>query len=576
METIWLHGKDNDKASGGSNMNRRPCKFWRIDGSCRRGSECEFSHDGPPGSPPRIKNDTICKFWAERGHCAKGSACNFSHNFAPAHRDPLVCKFWMQGRCQKGMSCGFRHPVLRPDHPAMDGPPVLKHFERPRGRFDMEPSRRSLGGRTRGFDGYGPRRRESRERRPVRGSPTFLEDKPRNAKMQTLCKFFLKGDCERGAKCEFSHQTKPNPEKCKFWGTAPCFKGEYCPYTHIGPSIEEKQNIPRRESAKRKRSSERIDKPYKKRMKKETRDIISLVDQDDVMDFGNYPAATVSYKPSVEIGTRNIQNEEKLDAVLENLNMKSCLKVAIRACRSCGSRICDEKDYVEGYVEKLSELEEECNNILATAIAGKYPLHAIVGKQNVNGHTAITSAPTWFIASIDGIDNLIRGSSSVCVSIGLCVERRPVLGVIYNPLLDQLVAAYRGGGVFLNESDDPVEIENSRAKERAVIVSELFKGEGKSSMGRGIANMLEISSFSGFRASGSFNQNFLDVLQGTCDGGFQERAEGPWSICAGVTVIEEAGGVVTDLKGNLFELTMDKQEVVYGPKQLVQEMLRYF
>merc|ERR1719193_1479707 len=204
----------------------------------------------------------------------------------------------------------------------------------------------------------------------------------------------------------------------------------------------------------------------------------------------------------------NIQKEEKLDAVLDKINMKSCLKVAIKACKSCGIRICDEKDFVKDYVEKLSELEEECNNILATGIASKYPLHAIVGKQNINGHTAITSAPTWFIASIDGVDNLIRGSSSVCVSIGLCVERRPVLGVIFNPLLDNLVAAYRGGGVILNESKQPIELENSRAKEKAVIVSEIFKGKGKTSMSKGLVNMLAISSFCGFRASGSFNQNF--------------------------------------------------------------------
>jgi len=573
METIWLHGEDNNQTSGGSNMKRRPCKFWSADGNCRRGNECEFSHEGPPGSPPRIINDKICRFWAERGQCTKGSACNFSHDISPAHRDPEICKFWMQGRCQKGMTCSYRHPVLRPDHPGVDGPPALKHFERSRGRF--EPSPRSLGRRSAGFDGYGPRRRESRERRPVRGSSTFRDDKPRSSKMQTLCKFFLKGDCDRGANCEFSHQNKPNPEKCKFWGIAPCFKGAFCPYTHIGPPIEEKHSRPRRESVKRKRSSERIDKPYTKRMKKETNDLISLEDQDDVIDFGNVPT-TVSYKPSVEIGTRNIQKEEKLDAVLEKINMKSCLKVAIKACKSCGSRICDEKDFVKDYVEKLSELEEECNNILATGIASKYPLHAIVGKQNINGHTAITSAPTWFIASIDGVDNLIRGCSSVCVSIGLCIERRPVLGVIYNPLLDQLVAAYRGGGVFLNEGEQIVAIDNSREKEQAVIVSELFKGEGKTSMSKGLVNMITSSSFSGFRASGSFNQNFLDVLQGVCDGGFQESAEGPWSICAGVTVLEEAGGVVTDLKGNLFELRMDKQEVVYGPKELVQEMLRHF
>jgi len=582
METIWLHGKDNNRKAGESANNSRPCKFWRTDGNCRRGSDCEFSHEGPPGSPPHVIKTKVCRFWSERGLCAKGSACDFSHDIAPSVRDPEVCKFWMEGRCQKGMVCSYRHPVLEPDRPArFDRPPPPPYpIDIPRGRFDMDPPQ--YGNRGRGFrrGDYGSMRGDSYEYRAGRGGSAFIDRKPRNARSSTLCKFFQKGNCDRGEDCEFTHQTGPKSEKCKFWGTAPCFKGEWCPFLHVGPGVEEKEQEAKRESSKRKRSSERNDNPASKRMKKETNAAIDLELQDDVMDFGKDSPAPVAVatvrRPTVEIGTRDIQHEEQLDAVLEKMDMKLCLEVAIRACRSCGDRICDEKDNVRDGGEKLSELEEECNTILATAIASKYPLHAIVGKQNAAGHTAITSAPTWFISSIDGVANLVRGSTSVCVSIGLCVERRPVLGVIFNPLLDNLVAAYRGGGVFLNESEQSIEIDNSRGIEHAVIVSELCKGDGKSSMSKGLANMLAISSFSGFRASGSFNHNFLDVLQGLCDGGFQERAEGPWSICAGVTVMEEAGGVATDLKGNLFELSMDKQEVVYGPKELVQEMLRYF
>jgi len=578
METIWLHGKDNNRKSVESANNSRPCKFWRMYGNCRRGSDCEFSHEGPPGSPLPIK-DKICRYWAERGLCAKGSACDFSHDIPPPPRDLKVCKFWIEGRCQKGMDCSFRHPVLGPDPPGkFSRPPAPLPLEIPREIFDRDTPQYGIRGgkfsRGRGgFDDYGPRRGGRR------GGSAFLERKPR-PRGSTLCKFFQNGNCDRGEDCGFSHQPGPKSEKCKFWGHAPCFKGEWCPFLHVGPGIEEQEQKTNRESSKRKRDSERNASPSTKRMKKETNASSDLEEQDDVWDFGKAspaPAAAIAVRrPRVEIGTRDIQKEEQLDVVLEKIDMKLCLEVAIKACKACGDRICVEKDNLRDREEKLSELEEECNTILATAIASKYPLHAIVGKQNVAGHTAITSAPTWFIASIDGIDNLVRGSTSVCVSIGLCVERRPVLGVIFNPLLDNLVAAYRGGGVILNESKQPIELENSRRFDHAVIVSELCKAGRNPPISKGLTNMLAISSFSGYRASGSYNQNFMDVLQGLCDGGFQERAEGPWNICAGVTVMEEAGGVATDLKGNLFELSMDKQEVIYGPKELVQEMLRYF
>jgi len=536
-------------------------------------------------------NSKVCRFWAERGTCTKGSTCDFSHDYGPTNRDPEVCKFWMSGRCQKGMMCSYRHPVLggnrqgRYDNYERPGPST---FDAPRSRYDIEPPPPYYDSPRRGFgrspgsfpvdDYVSPRRREMLENHPGRTPSVFLDKKPRSSKSSTLCKFFQKGNCDRGDNCEFTHRTRPNPEKCKYWGSAPCFKGEYCPFLHTGPGVQEKDersSKPKRDSSKRKRENDK-NETAKKRVRKETEPTSEIDEQDDVLDFGNPPppALVAKLRESVEIGSRDIQKEEQLDSVLERMDMEACLEVAVQACKKCGELIRNKQDDVKDGKEKISELEEDCTGILATSIASKYPLHAIVGKQNVVGHTAITSAPTWFISAVDGANNLVRGSQNVCVSIGLCVEKRPVLGVIHSPLLNQLVAAYRGGGVILNESDEPIEIKNTRDHKDAVIVSEVTMGDGSSS--NGLINMLNASTFCGFRASGSYNHNFLDVLRGVFDGGFQEKCEGPWSLCAGVTVIEEAGGVATDLNGNLFELRMDKQQVVYGPKELVKEMLRYF
>jgi len=249
--------------------------------------------------------------------------------------------------------------------------------------------------------------------------------------------------------------------------------------------------------------------------------------------------------------------------------LKLCLQVAIKACKACGEQIIAKKDD-EKTEEELTEMEEGCAHILAAAIAGKYPFHTIVSKQNISSHISVSPAPTWFISPIDGLENYKRGSPQVCVSIGLCVQRRPVLGVIYNPLLGQLFASHRGGGTFFDGINKSASVANTSELKEAIIMSENWIKED-------LIGKYGINAKS-FRSTGSFNQNFLEVLRGTSDGGIQyrEQFEGPWSVCAGVTMIEEAGGVVTDPTGNLFELSLDKREIIFGPKKLVQEMLRYF
>lgn len=599
---------------------QKVCSFW-MDGRCSKGMSCAFRHPVLPNSdqrpPPMFDNFNNNRPPSFDGG---GGGERFREEFPPRReRDNFPQDEW-------------------PSRPEYERTlPVAERFHQanryPDDRPPLEPPRLGPGFQQRRREGGPVNKREFPSPRGGKPASVFLRggEGPRRPRGSTLCKFWGEGKCNRGLNCEFAHpgyeprsaggnfnnNRKKAPKtggmakkksNCRFWGTAKCYRGDKCPFIHEGPSYEVKKargdlKKEKREPIKRKRERGEENANPKKRLKK---DAISkeaknrrpvnemnppalepdndnenkglqeqplpfeLIDEDLEVPR---PSTNSSMNLSglVEIGLRDSEKEERLDSVLKKLDLVLCLKVATEACRSCGERIQEKKDD-PNRVEVLSDLEDECNTILATAIASKFPLHAIVGRQNVTGHTTLTPAPTWFIAPIEGTVNFLRGSPLVCVSVGLCVERRPVLGAIYNPILNQLCTASRGGGAYLN--GNPIELRCNTSLSEAVIVSEYWAGgDGPS---KGLLNLLSSSSVGGFRATGSFNHNFLDVLQGICDGGFQEEAEGPWSVCAGVTIIEEAGGVVTDLKGNLFELEMAKQQVVYGPKELVESMLRLF
>lgn len=364
-------------------------------------------------------------------------------------------------------------------------------------------------------------------------------------------------------------------KECKFWPRGTCKNGDDCAFQHIG-DIEQTVSPYKRKLEDK--SGEEVEPPAKRKKTEEEKNRVTVVididtsmDEEPEIKMVEIETSAPPVNIREEIESRMVKTKTSVPGLeaeiqgLDTIDLDVCLQTAIQACKSCGERLQDVKDY-RSREEELPMMEEEFTNILASAIATEFPLHAIISKLNVQDHTEISPAPTWFVCAIEGIDNFLRGSPLVCVSIGLCIEKMPVLGVIYNPILGQLYTASRGGGAFYNESEESAWLSNKTKMEEAIITSEYCGSETR----------LKTCKLKGFRATGSFNQNFLDVLLGISDAGFQEDYEGPWSVCAGVTIIQEAGGVVTDLDGKMFELSLDKRQIAYGPKELVGQILRHF
>ena len=160
----------------------------------------------------------------------------------------------------------------------------------------------------------------------------------------------------------------------------------------------------------------------------------------------------------------------------------------------------------------------------------------------------------WVVDPLDGTTNFLHGIPHFAISIALEQEGVPVAGVIYNPVADELYWAEKGAGAFLNDR-------RLRVSSRKNLPDALI-GTGMPFMGRGdsIAYQRELQMImphvAGIRRMGAAALDLAYVAAGRFDG-FWEAGLNPWDIAAGIVLVQEAGGFVTDIDGKSPALTAD-------------------
>ena len=136
-----------------------------------------------------------------------------------------------------------------------------------------------------------------------------------------------------------------------------------------------------------------------------------------------------------------------------------CLEEATAAATAAGAEIkaaWHETRDVEykGTVDLVTATDKKCEDLIFQRLQAAFPTHAFVGEESVAAADGklpeITDAPTWFVDPLDGTTNFVHGFPFSCVSVGLAVNRVPVLGVVVNPILGETFAAVKGRGATLN------------------------------------------------------------------------------------------------------------------------------
>ncbi|BAT60044.1 inositol-1-monophosphatase [Variibacter gotjawalensis] len=174
----------------------------------------------------------------------------------------------------------------------------------------------------------------------------------------------------------------------------------------------------------------------------------------------------------------------------------------------------------------------------------------------------------WVVDPLDGTTNFLHGIPQFAISIGLVRDGTVVAGVVYNPITDELFTAERGKGAFLN--DYRLRVAGRKKLTDCVVACGLpHRGRGGLEEFRKEFAVVQ-EQVSGLRRFGAAALDLAWVAAGRLDL-YWERNVQPWDVAAGMILVREAGGFVTDLDGkdNLFE----HKSVIAGNEGLHKELL---
>lgn len=231
--------------------------------------------------------------------------------------------------------------------------------------------------------------------------------------------------------------------------------------------------------------------------------------------------------------------------------MDPMLNIAVRAARAAGDLIVRFVDRVDslkitpkGRNDFVSEVDRQAEREIIHTLQKAYPSHAFLGEEGgLQG--AARSDFVWVIDPLDGTTNFLHGFPQFAVSIALMHKGRIECGVIYDPLRQELFTAKRGGGATLNNRRLRVTKQNT-LKGALLGTGFPFKDQRQVDAYLGMFREL-MKDTAGIRRAGSAALDLAYVACGRLDG-FWEIGLKKWDMAAGVLMIQEAGGIVTDFE----------------------------
>jgi len=198
---------------------------------------------------------------------------------------------------------------------------------------------------------------------------------------------------------------------------------------------------------------------------------------------------------------------------------------------------------LKGDFDLVTEADRASERLVVQRLLAHYPDHSIVAEEG--GGREGSTEYRWFVDPLDGTTNFAHGYPAFNVTLALARGDEMIVGVVYDPLREEMFAAEKGSGAYLNDQ----KIRVSSAKRLAdSLVSTGFPTKKRSqNFNIHFYHQLAMSTH-GVRRGGSAALDLSYVACGRLDA-FWEFGLNPWDLAAGTLLVSEAGGVVTDMLG---------------------------
>jgi myo-inositol-1(or 4)-monophosphatase len=222
---------------------------------------------------------------------------------------------------------------------------------------------------------------------------------------------------------------------------------------------------------------------------------------------------------------------------------------------------------LKGPANFVSAADRRAEETLHAELMKARPGYGFLGEEG--GHRdGADKTHTWIVDPLDGTSNFLHGIPQFAISMALKREGTVVAGLIYNPANEEMFVAERGKGAFLNEQR--IRVAARKRLDDAIIACGLpHRGRGDIELSRRETGAMQ-EKVAGLRRFGAAALDLAWVAAGRLDG-YWERDLKPWDMAAGLIMVREAGGFVSDCDGG--DAVFEKGHIAAGNETIQKELV---
>lgn len=253
--------------------------------------------------------------------------------------------------------------------------------------------------------------------------------------------------------------------------------------------------------------------------------------------------------------------------------------IAIEIARETGALVLDgvlrtkTVETKSSAIDIVTSYDKEAEALIIERLRAAFPEHGYFAEEGDYGKNA-DDGHVWYIDPIDGTNNFAHGIPFFAISLALYRGREPLFGLVYDPVREEVFHATAGSGAYLTAGDGGSKrLAVSRAENLVqCLLASGFPYDRHTSEQNNVAQFAAfLKQAQGLRRMGAAALDLAYVAAGRLDG-YWEYKLNSWDVAAGVLLVEEAGGVVTDVDGQPFRLTRTP-ELVASNGHIHRQML---
>lgn len=218
----------------------------------------------------------------------------------------------------------------------------------------------------------------------------------------------------------------------------------------------------------------------------------------------------------------------------------------------------------------VTEADEAAQRVISDYLETEVPSHLFLGEESPDADASQVSAAEyiWIVDPLDGTTNYVHGFPYYCVSIALASHGKLLVGTVYNPTNDDCFSAAAGQGATLN--GEPIRVSETSRMSESMLAASFPADVDRDSVE--VNRFLKVlDSCRSVRRLGAAALNLANVAAGRIDG-YWASTTNAWDVAAGLLLVQEAGGVITNMKGGEFNID-DPDFIVAATPELHSEIM---